>query len=224
MILDGDRGFSLAFVMGGLVTEVTGATTRGLLESASFRAASVRRTARRLGLHSEASHRFERGVDPELSALASGRAARLLCELGGGRVIGEPVDAYPGKKSPVTIVVRLPRVQMLTGVAMTERQCSDALERLGFEVTPTASEHIAAVGREGELAVATRGLAVVPPSARADVTREVDVIEEILRLTGYEQVTQALPALRPAPPVQAPPRGAIARRALAAAGGFEAIT
>lgn len=204
VIRDGDRGIALAGVMGGLETEVTDATTRVLLESASFRAISVRRTARRLGLHSEASYRFERGVDPELASLASGRAARLLCQLGGGRVIGDLVDAYPGKKQVPAIQVRLPRVQLLTGVPLTEQQCTDALGRLGFAVTP--------------------GLEVTPPSARADVTREVDVIEEILRVTGYEQVTSTLPAMRQAPPLLPPNRADLARRALAAAGGSEAIT
>ena len=224
VIRDGDRGIALAGVMGGLDTEVTDATTRVLLESASFRPISVRRTARRLGLHSEASHRFERGVDPELAALASGRAARLLCELGGGRVIGNPVDAYPGRKPAAPVVVRLPRVQMLTGVALTDKQCEAALQRLGFGVTVTATEHVADVSRAGEHAVASPTLVVTPPSVRADVTREVDVIEEILRVTGYEQVTSTLPAMRQAPPVQPPHRGDRARRALAAAGGFEAIT
>src|SRR5882672_11636624 len=100
--------------MGGLDTEVNERTTRVLLEAASFAARSVRRTARRLGLHSEASHRFERGVDPELAALASARAARLLCMFGGGKVLGDPVDAYPGKRAPQPIAVRLPRVQMVT--------------------------------------------------------------------------------------------------------------
>jgi phenylalanyl-tRNA synthetase beta chain len=127
VIRDGDRGIALAGVMGGLDTEVTDKTTRVLLESASFRAISVRRTARRLGLHSEASHRFERGVDPELAALASGRAARLLCQLGGGSVIGEIVDAYPGKRLPVTIDVRMPRVRMVTGVPLSEDECKGAL-------------------------------------------------------------------------------------------------
>jgi phenylalanyl-tRNA synthetase beta chain len=204
VIRDGDRGIALAGVMGGLDTEVTDATTRVLLESASFRAISVRRTARRLALHSEASYRFERGVDPELANLASGRAARLLCQLGGGRAIGELVDAYPGKQRPVSIQVRLPRVQMVTGVQLTEQQCTAALGRLGFEVAP--------------------GLAVTPPSARADVTREIDVIEEILRVTGYEQVTSTLPAMRQAPPLLPPNRADSARRALAAAGASEAIT
>ena len=204
VIRDGDRGIALAGVMGGLDTEVTDATTRVLLESASFRAVSVRRTARRLGLHSEASHRFERGVDPELASLASARAARLLCQLGGGKVLGDLVDAYPGKRLPVSIDVRMPRVRMLTGVPLSEDECKSALERLGFAVKP--------------------GLQVTPPSARADVTREVDVIEEVLRVTGYEQVTSSLPAMRQAPPLVPPSRADVARRALAAAGSFEAIT
>jgi phenylalanyl-tRNA synthetase beta chain len=204
VIRDGDRGIALAGVMGGLDTEVTDATTRVLLESASFRAISVRRTARRLGLHSEASYRFERGVDPELAGLASGRAARLLCQLGGGRVLGELVDAYPGKQQPAAIHVRMPRVRMVTGVALSEDECKSALERLGFTVKP--------------------GLEVTPPSARADVTREVDVIEEVLRVTGYEQVTSSLPAMREAPPLLPLNRADATRRALAAAGSFEAIT
>jgi phenylalanyl-tRNA synthetase beta chain len=177
VIRDGDRGIALAGVMGGADTEVTDATTRVLLESASFRALAVRRTARRLGLHSEASHRFERGVDPELAAIASARATRLLCMLGGGKVVGDLVDAYPGKREMPAIATRLPRVQLLTGVPLTESACRDALERLGFTV---------AVQSHTELSV-------TPPSARADVVREVDVIEEILRVTGYEQVPSSLP-------------------------------
>lgn len=207
MIRDGERGIALAGVMGGAETEVTDGTTRVLLESASFRPLLVRRTARRLGLHSEASHRFERGVDPELASFASARAARLLCMLGGGRVVGEPVDAYPGKREVPAIAVRMPRVQMLTGVPLSETACRDALERLGFGVTAQAGE-----------------LAVTPPSARADVTREVDVIEEILRITGYEQVSSTLPPLRQAPPMRPPHRADLARNALAAAGASEAIT
>jgi phenylalanyl-tRNA synthetase beta chain len=206
-IRDGDRAIALAGVMGGMDTEVTGGTTRVLLESASFRPLSVRRTARRLGLHSEASHRFERGVDPELAGFASARASRLLCIHGGGKVIGNAVDAYPGKREVASIPVRLPRVQMLTGVPLTETACRDALERLGFAVASTQSE-----------------LTVTPPSVRSDVAREVDVIEEILRITGYEQVPSTLPLLRQAPPVREANRADLARDALSAAGASEAIT
>ncbi|HEU0030084.1 MAG TPA: phenylalanine--tRNA ligase subunit beta [Kofleriaceae bacterium] len=207
MIRDGDKGIALAGVMGGLDSEVTDKTTRVLLESASFRPLSVRRTARRLGLHSEASHRFERGVDPELAALASARAARLMCLLAGGKVVGDLVDAYPNHRKPPTIPVRLSRVRMVTGVALEGTTCRDALERLGCTVSST-----------GEV------FDVTPPTARGDIAREVDVIEEILRVVGYEQVSSTLPVMRQAPPVRPPDRAELARAALIAAGASEAIT
>ena len=207
MIRDGQTGIALAGVMGGRDTEVTDKTTRVLLESASFQPVLIRRTARRLGLYSEASLRFGRGVDPELAALASARAARLMCQLGGARVQGELFDAYPNKKSPAAISVRMPRVRMVAGVPLDAATCSDALQRLQFTVTGT-----------GDV------LDVTPPSARADVTREVDVIEEVLRIVGYEHVPKALPILRQAPGVRPRDRGDAAREALAAAGLSEAIT
>ncbi|HUS27145.1 MAG TPA: phenylalanine--tRNA ligase subunit beta [Kofleriaceae bacterium] len=207
VIRDGDRGIALAGVMGGMDTEVTDGTTRVLLESASFKPIMVRRTARRLGLHSEASSRFERGVDPELAAFASARASRLLCMYGGGKVVGDAVDAYPGKRETPAIKVRLPRVQLLTGVPLRADVCCDALERLSFKVTGTGD-----------------ALQVTPPSVRADVTREVDVIEEVLRITGYEQVPSSLPIMRQAPPMRPADRADCARRALCAAGASEAIT
>jgi phenylalanyl-tRNA synthetase beta chain len=135
-----------------------------------------------------------------------------MCQLGGGRVLGEVIDAYPGARSPASIRVRLPRVQRLTGVALDEVTCCDALERLGFAVRIDTTADSSAV------------FAATPPSARADVTREVDVIEEILRVVGYEQVPSSLPALRRAPGVRPADRGDAARRALAAAGASEAIT
>ena len=207
LIRDGARGIALAGVMGGLDTEVTDQTTRVLLESASFRPLTVRKTARRLGLHSEASHRFERGVDPELASLASARAARLICEVAGGTVRGAPIDAYPNKRVAPTIPVRLARVRMVSGVALDSSTCRDALERLGC-----------AVAGVGEM------FDVTPPTARADIVREVDVIEEILRIVGYEQVPSSLPVLRQAPGVRPPDRGDSVRTALAAAGIHEAIT
>jgi phenylalanyl-tRNA synthetase beta chain len=208
VIRDGETAVALAGVMGGLATEVTAGTTRVVLESASFQPLAIRRTARRLNLMSEASLRFGRGVDPELAAFASARAARLICQLAGGTVAEPLADAYPGKQTPATIDVRLARVQMLTGVAsLDEAVCKDALERLGFAVTVNGAH-----------------LAVTPPSARGDVTREVDVIEEVLRISGYEQVASTLPALRKAPTLVELDRSDVARRALASAGAIEAIT
>ncbi len=213
LIRDRDRGVALAGVMGGAETEVTDATTRVMLESASFQPILVRRTARRLGLHSEASQRFERRVDPELAGFAWRRAAALLCRLGRDAgdqpvVRGAPRDVYPGRRAAEVIRVRLPRVRTLTGVPLTETACSEALERLGFAV---------------QLA-STSELDVTPTSARADVAREVDVVEEILRITGYDQVPSTLPALRASPTVRSPDRADVARRALSAAGLLEAIT
>jgi phenylalanyl-tRNA synthetase beta chain len=207
MIRDGMRGIALAGVMGGLDTEVTDGTTRVLLESASFQPILIRRTARRLGLHSEASHRFERGVDPELAGLASARALRLMAEIAGGKVLGDVVDAYPSPRAATKITVRMPRVRMVSGVQLEGSTCRDALERLGCTVTGVNNV-----------------LEVTPPTARADITREVDVIEEILRIVGYEQVPSSLPALRQAPGVLPADRGELARNALAAAGMTEAIT
>jgi len=207
VIRDGDRAVALAGVMGGLDTEIAPDTTRVLLEAASFQALAIRKTARRLGLHSESSHRFERGVDPELSQLASARAARLLCTIGGGKVLGKPTDSYPGKRARSAIAVRMARVKRVTGVELDAAACRDALQRLGCN----------AIGTDDNLEV-------TPPSARADITREVDVIEEILRVVGYEQVTSTLPALRQAPPIRPPDRAELARAALAAAGAHEAIT
>ena len=208
VIRDGDKAIALAGVMGGLDSEVTAGTTRVLLEAASFQAVAIRRTARRLNLPSEASLRFGRGVDPDLAAFASARAARLMCQLAGGTVSEPLFDAYPGKKAPVTIDVRLPRLQMLTGVASLDAAtCTDALTRLDFAVTGQGDH-----------------LAVTPPSARGDVTREVDVIEEVLRISGYEQVASTLPALRKVPADAEIHVGDLARRALANAGGYEAIT
>ena len=207
VIRDGDRAIALAGVMGGKDTEVTAGTTRILLESASFDAKAVRRTARRLGLHSEASHRFERGVDRELAAYASARAARLLCQLAGGTVLGQVIDAYPYRHAPVAFPVRMSRVRMLTGVAMPASTARDALERLGCTVTGTDDV-----------------LDVTPPSARGDMAREVDAIEEVLRIVGYEQVPSTLPVLREAPGVRPADRAEVARAALCAAGASEAIT
>jgi phenylalanyl-tRNA synthetase beta chain len=227
VIRDRERAIALAGVMGGLATEVTEKTTRVLLESANFRAVSVRRTGRRLGLRSEASLRFERGVDPELAEVASARAARLMCELAGGKVAGDLFDAYPGARRIPAIAVRMPRVRMLSGMPLDVATSRDALERLGFRVDGEGAGEgegggggAGAGGGAGEDAT----LQVVPLSARADVTREVDVIEEIVRIVGYEQVAATIPTLRQAPGVRPADPAELARAALAHAGAYEAIT
>ncbi len=211
IIADPERAIALAGVMGGQHSEVGPSTRRILLESASFDPRSIRRTARRLGLLSEASARFERGVDRELAALASVRAASLIARLGGpaARVARGAVDAYPRPAARVTVPVRMARIRSLTGIDLDLAQASAALTRLGFGVDPSADGAV---------------LAVSPPSARGDVTREVDVIEEIVRIHGYDQVPATLPALRATPPRLTSPVPDRARLVLAGAGLAEAIT
>ncbi len=204
----GDHGVALAGVMGGHATEVTDATTRVLLESASFHPPSIRRTARRLALPSEASQRFERGVDPNLASLAADRAAALLARLGGGRVATGAVDVYPRPRTAIAVPLRLERARHLTGTPLSAGDCEAALLRLGCDVVP-----------DGDGA-----WQVTPPSARADLAREVDLIEDVLRVVGYGQVPTTLPALKVAPVSLVDTRADHARRALAAAGLAEAIT
>lgn len=203
-----DRAVALAGVMGGLDTEVHAGTTRVLLESASFHPPSIRRTARRLALLSEASQRFERGVDPALAAIAADRAAALLARLGGGKVATGAVDVYPRPRPRVTVPLRLARARALTGTELHAGDCEAALLRLGCEVVPDGDGH----------------WHVTPPSARADLGREVDLIEDILRVVGYGQVPSTLPTLKAAPVRLVDNRADRARRALADAGLAEAIT
>lgn len=209
LICDGDEPVALAGVMGGRDSEVTGATRRVLLEAASFHSTKVRRTGRRLGLSSEAAQRFERGVDAELAALASARAARLLCSLGGGTVRPGLAESYPGRREAAPIALRTRRACQISGIALTTEDCQRSLEALGFAAVPS-----------GE------GLSVTPPSARADVVREIDVIEEVIRIHGYERVPATLPALRQSQRASESQlaRGDRVRLALAAAGMAEAIT
>lgn len=208
LICDAERPVALAGVMGGADSEVSPSTTRVVLESASFEPRSIRRTARRLQLPSEASQRFERGVDPELAPLAAARAAVLMARLGGGRIARGVVDAYPRPPARVSVPLRHARVQSLIGAPIGAAECEAALRRLGCEVVADGDAH----------------WAVTPPSARADLAREVDLIEDILRVHGYGNVPATLPALRTGPARLVDDVADRARRTLAAAGLAEAIT
>jgi len=208
LITDGSGPIALAGVMGGQTTEVGASTTRVLLESASFEPRSIRRTARRLGLLSEASQRFERGVDPALASRAAARAAVLMARLGGGRIATGELDGYPRPRPPIVVPLRLARARSLTGTALTAADCEGALTRLGCAVVAAGAE----------------AWQVTPPSARADLTREADLIEDVLRVVGYGHVPVTLPPLTEPPAVQANGVADRARTTLAAAGLSEAIT
>lgn len=210
LICDARGPVALAGVMGGAESEVSEQTTRVLLESASFEPSLVRRTARRLGLHSEASARFERGVDPNLADMASARAAQLMAELGGGRIAVGVVDAYVRRIEPVQVPLRASRASMLMGIPITRDGAAELLGRLGIVASPDPEDE--------------DRLQVTCPTHRPDLTREVDLIEEVLRMRGFDAVPATLPQGHVPLHRQADPRPVLARRALMAAGLSEAIT
>ncbi len=210
VICDGNGPVALGGVMGGLDSEVRDDTTRVLLESASFKPINIRRTAKRLGLHSESSHRFERSVDANGADMASARAAKLLAELGGGRIAQGMVDQYPRKAEPVSVRVRASRATQLTGVDIDAAKATETLELLGLDVSPVAGSDDA--------------LDVVCPTRRPDLTREVDLIEEIIRVYGFDKVPATLPVTTVAPSQVADQRPHLARRALVGIGMSEAVT
>ncbi len=179
LICDGDRPVAVAGIMGGLDTEVTGSTREILLEAACFDPVSIRRTARRLNLPSEASYRFERGVDPELAPVALERAVQLMIELAGASPRGHTLDVYPGKKDPLVLELRVAKVNQLLGTELSDEAITSYLQGIGFAVNP------------GD---ATR-LQVTVPTFRPDVEREVDLVEEIARLYGYNEVPVTMPTI-----------------------------
>nr|WP_262366773.1 phenylalanine--tRNA ligase subunit beta [Moorella thermoacetica] len=208
IIADAARPVAVAGVMGGLATEVTPATTNILIESAHFDGASIRRTSRRLGLRSEASTRFERGVNLEGAPAAADRAARLMAELAGGRVAPGRIDCYVKRRQPVTIELRPERVNYLLGTELAPTTMKELLERLHLEVRG-----------EGPFQVTV-------PAYRGDLTGEIDLVEEIARLYGYNRIPVTLPGNLTAREKQAPAQRweEAGREAAAAAGLAEVIT
>src|SRR5262249_54419281 len=152
-ICDAEVPVAVAGVMGGSTSEVSATTSRVLLESAYFNPARVRRTAKRLGLHTEASHRFERGVDPQGVLEAARRCAQLFQELAGARVVGQPIDLYPKAIAPVSVRLRPVRTRALLGVEVSDDEQACILGSLGLTVTAGAGQ-----------------LEVVVPTRRPDLT------------------------------------------------------
>ena len=179
MICDADRSVAIAGVMGGQNSEVSASTTTVLIESAWFDPASIRRTAKTLGMQTDASYRFERGVDPDGSLRAARRAAELMVELAGGTIV-ETVDAHPRPHGASTVTLRPSRVEKILGVAIPPADIARYLERLGFTVSES-----------GDL------LSCVVPSFRPDIEREIDLIEEVARLYGFDKIPSPRSASTP---------------------------
>ncbi|MGH7395160.1 MAG: phenylalanine--tRNA ligase subunit beta, partial [Candidatus Methylomirabilales bacterium] len=209
VIADAALPVAVAGVMGGAATEVRPDSTELLLESAVFDPLSVRRTAKALGLSTEASYRFERGVDPEGPAAAADRVARLIQETAGGTVAPGLLDANPIPFAPGSLTLRLPRAEAILGMPVEAAAAASILRRLGFAV------------RRGR----GKSLTVVVPSWRPDVTREIDCIEEIARVQGFEKIPVSLPAGRAVIPARLQEKRleALVRRLLVAAGYQEVI-
>ncbi|HEX4446984.1 MAG TPA: phenylalanine--tRNA ligase subunit beta [Polyangiaceae bacterium] len=224
VIADGDGPVALAGVMGGGDSEITQATRRVLLECAYFDARGIRRAARRHGIHTESSHRFERGVDWGDTHAALARASSLVARLGEASPAVAPhvVEARPMARR--TVVLRPARLDGLLGVAVPPDEAHAILRRLGF--MSHGERAAAAAGTVNVRTPLPAGAEVYEiPSFRPDVAREVDLIEEVARVRGYDAIPATLPAVRPSR--DAAPREGLARRARGAAvalGLSEAIT
>jgi phenylalanyl-tRNA synthetase beta chain len=186
VITDAEAPVALAGVMGGLDSEVHDGTTRLMLESAQFAAPGVRRTAKRHGLHTEASHRFERGVDPAMVQVALDACANLIVELAGGEVCSGrvSVDARSHDRAPISI--RPSRTELLLGRPVGRTEIRRTLSRLGLRAVPKKSKP------KGRAPAESMDFTV--PSWRHDLSREVDLIEEVARVAGYDQIPTAMPA------------------------------
>jgi phenylalanyl-tRNA synthetase beta chain len=182
VIADGERAVALAGIMGGADTEIGEDTTDILIESAHFDALTVRRTARRLGMHTEASHRFERGSDPEMAAVACDVAAALIARLTGGRVSAGRIDAYPLPRPAARIEFSISALSAFAGLEISVDDVVRILTGLDFRLEV-----------EGDV------VTVSVPSHRIDVERVADLYEEVLRHVGYGAVPSKLPVLSTTP-------------------------
>ncbi|MCK4272363.1 phenylalanine--tRNA ligase subunit beta, partial [bacterium] len=174
LICDGQKPVALAGIMGGLHSEVSAGTQNILLESAYFHPAIIRRGSKKLNISTESSQRFERGVDPNGLVFALDRAAQLIAELAGGTVERGVVDRYPEHIDPLNIILRIDRVNQILGTSLSSDQVAVFMEKLGFEI-------------DGEDPIQVR-----VPTFRPDISREIDLIEEVARLYGYDKIKASI--------------------------------
>lgn len=176
VIADAVQAVGIAGVMGGLATEVTDSTRTVLLEAASFSGGSIRRTSKALGLRSEASGRFERGVDTANVVRALDRAAKLLEEMGACTVCPGIVDAYPAVQLPRQVTVEPAKINAYLGIDLPGAKMAEILRRLEFDVETQGDR-----------------LTVTVPTWRGDVSRPADISEEIARMWGYDNIPATTP-------------------------------
>jgi len=179
VIADAERAVAIAGVMGGLETGIHRGTTNVLLESAWFEPRSIRRTANQFAMHTDASHRFERGADPAITGLAANRAAELIQSVAGGEILSGLLDAHPKPQHRQPLALRRSELDRILGEPVPPEQVERILRRLGFGLVP---------------ALGTEEWTAVPPTFRPDVEREIDLIEEVARHFGYQRFPDRLPS------------------------------
>lgn len=178
LITDPEGPTAIAGVMGGAISEVNAQTTTVLLEAANFKASNVRHTATTLGLRTDASSRFEKGLDPNLTVIGANRAMQLMEELAGGTVHPGIVDNYPHPVEPRTIAFSTADVEWLTAIKVTQHEVIEALTALGFGVTPDEQSN---------------NMLVTAPTFRNDVEESADLVEEVVRMIGYNAIPSTIP-------------------------------
>ncbi len=180
LICDGKKPVAIGGIMGGLNSEVKDDTGIVFLESAYFNPSSIRRSSRRLAMPTDAAFRFERGIDPEGVIRALNRAAQLIAETSGGSICKNYIDQYPNKIPAVeNIPLRPSRIRQVVGTTIEARDVEPILKSIGMTLK-----------KDGE-----DKYLVTPPTFRVDITREIDLIEEVVRLYGYDRVPVSLPAV-----------------------------
>jgi phenylalanyl-tRNA synthetase beta chain len=186
---DGARIVGIGGIMGGAETEISFSTQNVLIECAWFDPIAIRRATRSLKLHTEASTRFGRGADPEMAELASRRCAELILQLAGGELLSGVVDVYPGKHAPKKIQATRAELLRVMGADVPDKEIESILGALGF--APVRVDETR--GAAGSILAAWE---CTQPSWRAEVSREIDLIEEIVRVYGLDKFPPRLPASR----------------------------
>ncbi len=176
VIADADRPVAIAGVMGGEETEVTNVTKTILLEGAVFDKTSIRNTSRSIGLRSEASSRFEKGIDPNVVEKALDRTCQLVEELGAGKVIKGTIDVYENEVNEHYIIARPNRINSLIGTNLSNEEIINILKKLELEVEPIEDK-----------------LKIKVPTYRQDLKAEIDIVEEVARIFGYNKINSSLP-------------------------------
>lgn len=178
MINDANGPVAVAGVMGGLDSEIKPDTETVVLESANFVGSSVRQTSKKLGLRTEASGRYEKGIDPNLCEEAADRVCALIDELGYGKVLEGSVDIYKSPEHPQVVSARVSRINKVLGTDLSREDMVAILESLEMKVQGTGDDMI-----------------VTAPTVRQDILKEVDFVEEIARMYGYDNLPNTLPKL-----------------------------